>query len=856
MEEELMRDILLNVPFGFAYHKLVCSPDGNPEDYIFLVVNKAFEQMTGLEAKAVIGKKATEVLPGIRENGFDWVDFYGRIALCGGKREIEQYAAPLGRWYRVSVFAPKKGYFAAIFNEITEEINRIKELEEHRRKIIDLNTELETVFNSTHDAMFLIEVKNGEFRYIRNNISHQRLSGYNPEFIAGKTPIEVAGEEIGSILINGYAKCVEAKSPITYEETLPFPAGNKIWLTTLTPVLENGEVKYLVGSRKDITLQRQAEIKNNELLNRLKAMFDGHCAVMLLIEPESGRIVDANPAACRFYGYSREEILKMRIQNINALPEKDVNTCRCLASAGVQDYFLFPHRLKNGRIRMVDVYSCPIVQNGEKLLFSVIFDVTDREMYKEELHKEKELLRTTLLSIGDGVVATDIKGNIGILNRAAEDMTGWNEEDAKGKPFSHILKLINEHTGKEVENPISRVLETGKVVGLANHTVLITKDGDKVPIADSAAPIKDKEGNVFGVVMVFRNVAQEKKWQNEILYLSYHDALTGLYNRRFIEEKVKHMEINNDFPISIIMVDVNGLKLANDVFGHSEGDVLLKKTASILMKCCQKKDIVARWGGDEFLVIMPGTSFEAAEKIAGKIKNQSLKKSGEKLQLSVAIGYATNSTGEESLEDTIKEAEKYMYHKKLTEGKSYRSAIINAILATLFAKSAETEEHAVRLKNYCLAVGKRMKISSKEFDELALLAMLHDIGKIGIKESVLQKPGPLTPNEWEEIKKHPEIGYRIAQNTPELASVSEYILCHHEHWDGTGYPQGLKGENIPLICRILAVADAFDAMTSDRVYRKAMGKDEAVEELKRKSGKQFDPKVCDAFLACLNNKNN
>ena len=144
-----------------------------------------------------------------------------------------------------------------------------------------MTTELETVFNSTQDAMFLVRVENGEFRYIRNNAAHQELTGYSMEDIKDKTPFEAAGEEIGAIVKAGYQRCVWAKAPVTYEETLPFPAGERTWLTALTPVLENGKVKYLVGSRKDITLQKQAEKKREELLHRLQAMFNGHTAVML-----------------------------------------------------------------------------------------------------------------------------------------------------------------------------------------------------------------------------------------------------------------------------------------------------------------------------------------------------------------------------------------------------------------------------------------------------------------------------------------------------------------------------------------------------------------------------------------------
>lgn len=416
MEEKILREVLQQAPFGYAYYKLVYNAEGLLKDYIFLDVNPAFEEMTGLKREAILGKKVTEVLQGIKNSGFDWVDFYGKAVLCGERREFTKYAESLGRWYKITSFSPQKDHFVTIFQEVTLEMERIKTLEEQEQRIKELTTELETVFNGTQDAMFLVRVENGEFRYIRNNATHQELTGYSMEDIRDKTPLDAVGEEIGTMLKAGYQRCVEAKVPITYEETLPFPAGERTWLTALTPVLENGKVKYLVGSRKDITLQKKAEKEREELLNRLQAMFNGHTAVMLLIEPISGRIVDANPAACTFYGYTREELLNMHIQDINMLPKEEVEKRRLMALQEKQRYFVFSHRLKDGEVRMVDVYSCPITYNEENLLFSIIFDVTDREKYKKELYIEKELFRTTLLSIGDGVVTTDLAGNITVMN--------------------------------------------------------------------------------------------------------------------------------------------------------------------------------------------------------------------------------------------------------------------------------------------------------------------------------------------------------------------------------------------------------------------------------------------------------
>lgn len=400
----------------------------------------------------------------------------------------------------------------------------------------------------------------------------------------------------------------------------------------------------------------------------------------------------------------------------------------------------------------------------------------------------------------------------------------------------------------EVDNPISLVLKSGKIIELANHTVLVRKDGETVPVADSAAPILNEKGECFGVVMVFRNVTREKEQQNRIRYLSYHDALTGLYNRRFLEEQMKVMDKAHYLPLAVIMGDVNGLKITNDVFGHEAGDKLLKKVADTLMENCSEGDIIARWGGDEFLILMPHTTRSEAEQFIERVKSSFAEKRVGSIQLSVSLGCSGKNREEESLQRALQEAEEWMYHQKLLESTSYRNSIVSTLLATLAEKSVETKAHAERLKEYCHGVGKALKMSSEELNELSLLSALHDIGEVGIHQSILLKPGVLTPEERNEMKRHSEIGYRIAQNAPELNGVAEFILSHHERWDGKGYPRKLKSKEIPIFSRVLAVADAFDAMTSDRPYRKAMPREEAVSELERNAGTQFDPEIVKIFV--------
>lgn len=848
MEEHFIKSLIRQLPLAYALHKVVLDDQNKPVDYIYLDVNDAYVSLTKHQKKSeILHHRLTELLPDLGESGFDWVEFFGQVALNGEKSECVQYNAYQKKWYKVTAYSPRKGYFVSLFLDVTSEISSMHLLEKQNGEIAGLMSDLEVIFNSTQDSMFMVEYDGVDYHYVRCNRAFMQTTGYGQD-ILGKTPFELFGEESGKILYKRYSHCFESGESASYESNLRFPAGRQIWLTSLNPVLENGKVKYLVGSSKNITDYKKLEKERDILSERMNSMFSQHLAMMLIVDPQSGRILDANPSACNFYGYTHEELVSMRVQDINMLYEEDIRTGRQLAYTRKQGYFLYPHRLKNGEIRMVDVYSSPVTADHTTVLFSVVFDVTGRETMKEELYRERELLGTTLHSIGDGVVTTDINGVITSVNQSAQEITGWNALESVGKNFNEIFILKSEITGQIVENPVEKVLKTGRVVGLANHTVLVNKAGGLIPVADSAAPIKDGNGQIYGVVMVFRDVTSEKEKKEQILYLSYHDVLTGLYNRRFIEEEMKRADISSSLPLAVIMGDVNGLKITNDVFGHDEGDRLLQQLAGVMTECCREEDILCRWGGDEFLILMLHTTKEETEQVVKRIRRLCAERSEGTLQLSVSLGYSVIEQSYGSLEQALQDAEEWMYHQKLLEGKSYRNTVISTLLSTLYEKSLETEEHAERLKDNCCRMGRELHFTDAEMNELSLFAILHDIGKVGVDQSILKKPAPLSLEEWEEMRKHPEIGYRIAQNTPELIGVSEYILSHHERWDGSGYPRGLKGDQIPLMCRILSIADAFDAMTNDRAYRRAKSREAAIAELNRCAGTQFDPQIARIFV--------
>jgi diguanylate cyclase (GGDEF)-like protein len=339
-----------------------------------------------------------------------------------------------------------------------------------------------------------------------------------------------------------------------------------------------------------------------------------------------------------------------------------------------------------------------------------------------------------------------------------------------------------------------------------------------------------------------------------IKYLSFHDKLTSLNNRAFFEEAVKRFSILKDYPIGIMMLDLNGLKFINDIFGFDRGDSILVSVAKILKSSVRKKDIVCRYGGDEFIVLIPEADQETLSSIVRKINIKCSQTKKKQIPISLSIGYSFGDLiSKEALINLIKEAEDNMYKRKLLENKSNVSLIVTALENVLLEKSYETRAHAKRLLDLSIKLGIKTGLSRSDLDDLALLAKLHDIGKIAIPDQVLKKTSRLDGTEWEIIKKHTEIGYRISQSIAQFAQISNAILSHHEWWDGNGYPNGISGEDIPILSRIISITDAFDVMIKGRPYKKRMDLSDVIGEFKRCSGRQFDPSLVKKFVEVIKN---
>ena len=473
---------------------------------------------------------------------------------------------------------------------------------------------------------------------------------------------------------------------------------------------------------------------------------------------------------------------------------------------------------------------------------------------QQSLHHERELLKTTVLSMGDALIATDSRGNITIMNELAEKMTGWPQVVAWGKHFDDVFRIVDEKSGVPLESPVNQVLEREEEYHLPPGTMLVSRKGKKIPIEDSVAPIKDPKGNITGIVVVFRDFTEKKEKQDKILHLSYHDQLTGVYNRHFFEAELQRLDIQRNLPLSLLVLDLNGLKLINDAFGHQVGDQAVQRVALVMQQACRNDELIARIGVDEFVIILPNTRKDDAEKLAKRIQERISEEPLEELRISASIGWATKETIDETIARIFKEAEDRMYRHKLMVSQKVHDDTINMILNTFYENHGHEQNHARRVSELSGAMGEALGFESEAVERLRKTGYMHDIGKGALPPQLLKKTTPLTPAERQEVERHPELGYQMLRSSQEYAAVAENVLAHHEHWDGSGYPRGIAGEKIPLEARITALAEVWDSMTTDRPYRKARSPEEALKEIKALAGIRFDPGLVPVFESVLMKK--
>jgi diguanylate cyclase (GGDEF)-like protein/PAS domain S-box-containing protein len=856
----------------------------NSKTHKIVEVNRAYSDMIGMPKGKIIGMSClslnvcsekkefctkTELKKNLKELGTFLVNSNGeRIPVL---RKITAYNSDGDTYYLESIVNLRT------YNRETE--SRVKDLENKFR----------VIFDDAPDAYYLNDL-NGTF--IDGNKAAENLVGYKREELIGKNFLKqklLSPSQISKaaklLVLNKLGKPTEPDEFVLNTKT-----GKKISVEIRTYPSKVSGKDVVLGIARDITRYRELESKlrqANEKLDdkvgtrtkelakvnkKLKDQLDSRIKVEeelqqskikyeklfneapigIITVNKLGIITKCNRSVCNYLSITEKDLIGKHFSKVKPIFSKDIPKYFKIFYDLLKGKKITPIEInlkgKDGKILFTECHIGTIKEEGKIIGFQMVMrDITEKKEAEDALLESEKRYRSLFENSRDGMYKTTFGGKYVDANPALVKILGY---DSREELLSIDIpkQLYVSEKDRPAPNKRTKPFET----------YLKKKDGTIITVEINSRTIYEngKPAYYEGIV---RDITERKEAEKIIKHLSFHDYLTGLYNRAFFEEEISRLDTNRQLPLTIIIGDVNGLKIINDAFGHEKGDELLCRIANVLRVIFRSEDVVARWGGDEFVVILPKTSMKEALSILERVNIALERASTKTMPLSISFGISTKKNVYKNISEVIKEAEDKMYRHKLIKKESTHSSIISSLEKALEERDYETEEHVKRMKILSEKLGRELNLSMETIDELSLLAALHDIGKISIADSIILKPQSLTRKEWEAVKKHPIIGYRIAESSGELAPIAKGILYHHEWWNGNGYPERKKGEDIPLISRIISIVDAYDAMTNDRPYRKALSKKEAIAELKKFSGSQFDPFLVKKFISIVereNNKNN
>lgn len=622
----------------------------------------------------------------------------------------------------------------------------------------------------------------------------------------------------------------------------------------------------------------QLETINEEIKKygqRFKSIFDNASDGFFVIDKENYGIMNLNKSAEEIFKINLEDINNIKFENI--LTEESLNKLAEIIdnkNANGEPVELIAYDKKGNKIYL-ETYITFMDFKDKDAVIIAMKDKTEEIKLKNKLMENKnkiEKLHDVAIKMENSSQREEIYN---LTIESAEEILDYD-----------VISLDIVQDNKLVTAGMSRNLTEDDVASISlDEMSLATKAYheqrtilcNNIPAEQDASPVKTRYKSALTVPIqnygTFQIISEDYNYftnqdknlvellishtsaalkrltrEEEIRYFGFHDSLTGLYNREYVEEEIKRLNNGRQLPISVIIADVNGLKLINDTFGHDDGDKLLKKIATTIDDACRQEDILGRWGGDEFLILLPMTSKKDVKNIIKRIKNHLEANTYKDIPLSVAFGFASKEVKEVTMHDVIDKADRMMYNNKTKEYKKNSEQMLEVLYKKLNKLGYETEAHCERVKSLAENFASKLGLEEEKVKLVKKIARLHDIGMVNIPRTIVFKEEDLSDDEYKIVQSHPEVGFRISNSLNELNEISQAILHHHEWWNGTGYPEQKSGEDIPLYARIISIVDAFDVMTHQQIYKDKISKERAVSRLKSMAGIQFDPNLTNIFI--------
>jgi diguanylate cyclase (GGDEF)-like protein/PAS domain S-box-containing protein len=700
----------------------------------------------------------------------------------------------------------------------------------------------ETLLNLSDEAYVIIDVESRTI--LEANQKACDMFGYSREEIVGMDPAAIDRQIDG-----GFRACKTAglrrvflsrERELVRKDGSTFPAEVRATLST------TGDREVIVSSVRDMTEEKAVKAQ----AERDRALFEMlfiHSPDAVAVLDTSGKVLEVNPAFCRLFGYDRKEALGAGIKDLiggEEISREIEDNLERISADGYMEAAMV-RKTKDGADRYVSIRGVAVEwAEGIKGLYAIYRDVTEyhetyRNLEREKIHWENLFLRSPL-----AIALIDEDDRFIRVNSRFEDLFGYENEELVGRLVDEVLAPGDAY---QDACELSRLAHQGVVNGLERKRR--RKDGTWIDVAIFGYPFGvEGERRAYAV---YEDITERKKAEERILYLGQHDGLTGLFNQGYLEGELNRLDHPDFLPLGIVMIDVDSLKLVNDAFGHLEGNRQLERTAELLKEHCRSTDIYGRWGGDEFLLIMPRSGDFVVRAVRDRLRQVfRVDAGGCGIPLSVSVGMAVKEDIRQDLYDVRKQAEEEMYRDKLLSRELTRKTLFEAIKMRL-EEDQGRPPHIRRVRDLARCFSLHLGLDKWDAGRLDLLARFHDIGNVAVPRELLERPGPLNEFEMSQIRRHAERGYHIARNLRPLSAIAEEILHHHERYDGTGYPLGLSGEDIPFLSRAFAVIDAFDAMTGYRVYRNPVREEDAAKEIDSLSGRQFDPHLAASFLEMI-----